>query len=102
MLNNHLSAKLLCERPRHKMFRQVDTVCEKTLDDLNALERWLANLSDPNGDPWPNFEPDKTFEPINDETAASNVIDPTQNFCQMTDEDSCSEDEEEDDCEKTR
>ena len=65
---------------------------EKTLNDLTALERWLANLSDPNGDPWPNFEPDKTCEPVNESAAAANVIDPTQNFCQMTEEDSSSED----------
>ena len=83
------------------MFRQVvdDMVGgEKTLIDLNALERWLANLSDPNGDPWPNFEPDECDQ-VNE--CAANVIDPTQNFCQMTEEDSCSEDEE-DDGEKTR
>ena len=78
------------------MFRQVVDIGEKTLIDLTALERWLANLSDPNGDPWPNFEPDKC-EPV---CASANVIDPTQNFCQMTEEDSSSEDE--DDGEKTR
>ena len=71
------------------MFRHLD-VGENTVADLSALERWLTNLSDPNADPWPDFKPEN-LEPVSNGASA---IDPTQDFGQVTEEESCSEEEE--------
>ena len=71
------------------MFRHLD-VAENTVADLSALERWLTNLSDPNADPWPDFQPEN-LEAVSN---GASVIDPTQDFCQVTEEESCSDDED--------
>ena len=60
----------------------------ESLDAISGLESWLSRVSDPNVEPWPDFQMEENGEPPSDNAVA---VDPTRGFKHVTEADETSD-----------